>query len=316
MANDKTRPPMSVQIRDLAAITFGILIYTIGFTAFILPHHVVIGGMAGFSTLVYYATGGLLPVAVVMYGTNLLLLAMGWRTLGRGFVMRTLYGMTLASLLIGIMETYFTTHPPFVSSAPMSVILGAVLIGLGVGIYYSHHGTTGGTDIIAAVMEKKSNVSMGRVMMIVDVSIVALSFFLPFDGDMEMRIQARSETIIYGLMAIVIYSVMADRYTAQGRQTIQFIIISEKWEKIAYRISHETGRGVTFWNATGYWTGSEKKVMMVYCRKSNIFPIDRIVHDEDPAAYISISTVRSIYGNGFDSLKIKGKHHKAPKDKE
>ena len=187
----------------------------------------------------------------------------------------------------------------------MSVLLGSVVMGLGIGIYYSHHGTAGGTDIVAAIMEKVSNVSMGRVMMIVDVSIVALSFFLPFDGDMEERIQARSQTIIFGLIAIVIYSWLADRYIASGRQTIQFIILSEKWKDMAFRITHETGRGATIWDAQGYWTGDEKKMMLVWCRKGNILDILRIANEVDPGAYITMSEVRSVYGNGFDSLKLK-----------
>lgn len=294
-------------VRDWAAIVLGIFIYAVGFTVFILPHHIVIGGMAGFSTLIYYASGGLLPVAVVMYGTNILLLICGYRYLGRSFVVRTIFGTTLLSLLIGSVEGYFTSHPPIVTSTPMSVMLGGVLLGLGIGIYYSHHGTTGGTDIVAAIMEKVSNVSMGRVMMIIDVTIVALSFFLPFAGDMEARVQARTETIIFGLLCIVIYSVLADKYIAQGRQTIQFIILSEKWDDMAYRITHETGRGATVWDAQGYWTGNEKKMLLVWCREGNVYDIMRIAYEVDPTAYVTSSTVRSVYGNGFDLLKIKKK---------
>ena len=292
-------------VRDWAAIILGITIYAVGFCVFILPHHIVIGGMAGFSTLIYYATNQMVPVAVAMYGTNIILLLCGFKYLGKGFVVRTVFGMTLLSLLIGLMEGYFTSHPPIVSSTPMSVVLGAVVLGFGVGVYYSHHGTTGGTDIVAAIMEKTTNLSMGRVMMITDVTIVALSFFLPFDGDMEARVQARSQSIIFGLLAIVIYSVVADRYIAQGRQTMQFIILSDHWEKIAHRITHETGRGVTVWNAQGYWTGDEKKVMLVWCRIGNVHQILRIAYEVDPRAYITTSTVRSVYGNGFDYLKIR-----------
>lgn len=300
-------PAFGRGVRDWAAIVLGIAIYAIGFTVFILPHHIVIGGMAGFSTLIYYATGGLLPVAAVMYGTNILLLLCGYRYLGKGFVIRTVFGTTLLSMLIGALEGYFTSHPPIVTSTPMSVMLGAVLLGLGIGIYYSHHGTTGGTDIVAAIMEKISDISMGRVMMIIDVTIVALSFFLPFDGNIEERVQARTQTIIFGLLAIVIYSLLADKYIAQGKQTIQFIILSDKWEKLAYRITHETGRGATIWDAQGYWTGNEKKLMLVWCRETDAFNIYRIVNEVDQTAYVTTSTVRSVYGNGFDSLRIKKK---------
>lgn len=295
------------RFRDWAAITIGIVLYSLSFTIFILPHHIVIGGMAGFSTLIYYASGGKLPVAVVMYGTNLILLAVGFRYLGRRFVVRTIFGATVMSLIIGAIEGYFTSHPPLVTSAPMSVILGSVLMGLGIGIYYSHHGTAGGTDIIAAIMEKISNISMGRVMLIVDMTIVALSFFLPFDGSMEARVQARSQTIIFGLLSILIYSLLADKYIAQGKQTIQFIILSEKWDIMAYRITHETGRGATVWDATGYWTGNEKKILLVWCRQGNVQAIMRIAYEVDPTAYITSSTVRSVYGNGFDDLRPKAK---------
>ena len=300
-------PSFGNSIRDWAAIIAGIAIYAIGFTVFILPHHIVIGGMAGFSTLIYYATGGLLPVAVVMYGTNIILLVCGYKYLGKGFVLRTIFGTTMLSMLIGMVEGYFTSHPPLVTSTPMSVMMGGVLLGLGIGIYYSHHGTTGGTDIVAAIMAHKTDVSMGRVMMIIDVTIVALSFFLPFDGDMEARIQARTETIIFGLLAIVLYSWLADKYIAQEKQTIQFIILSEKWDEMAYRITHETGRGATDWDAQGYWTGNEKKMMLVWCRQVDTYNICRIAHEVDPTAYVTTSTVRSVYGNGFDRLKIKKK---------
>lgn len=297
--------PFGNGLRDLAFITLGIIIYAIGFTVFILPHHIVIGGMAGFSTLIYYATGGLLPLAAIMYGTNILLLICGYRYLGHGFVLRTIFGTTLLSMLIGLVEGYFTTHPPIVTSAPMSVMIGAVLLGLGIGIYYSHHGTTGGTDIVAAIMEHISDISMGRVMMIIDVTIVALSFFLPFDGDMEARVQSRSQTIIFGLLSIVVYSWLADYYIAQGKQTIQFIILSEKWNTMAHRITHETGRGATVWDAQGYWTGDQKKMMLVWCRQTDVDSILRIAHEVDPTAYVTTSTVRSVYGNGFDRLHIK-----------
>lgn len=293
------------QARSFAVITLGIFIYAVGFTVFILPHHIVIGGMAGFSTLVYYASFGKIPVAVTMYGVNLLLLLMGGKLLGKGFVLRTIYGATVLSVLIGLGEGYFTSHPPLVTSTPMSVLMGSMMLGLGIGMYYSHHGTCGGTDIVAAIMAQKTTLSMGRVMMIVDVSIVALSFFLPFDGDMEMRVQVRTETIIYGWMSIFIYSMLADKYMAAGRQTIQFIILSDKWSEIAERITHETGRGLTIWEARGYWTGHDRQMMILWCRKYDTQQIYYIIKSIDEHAYIVTNNVRSVYGNGFDHLRVK-----------
>lgn len=300
------------EVRDLIFIIIGIAIYSIGFTIFILPHHIVIGGMAGFSTLVYYASNQTIPVAVTMYGVNILLLICGYKFLGKGFVVRTIFGATVMSMLIGVLEGYFTSHPPLISDVTMSVAMGSVLLGIGIGVYYSHHGTAGGTDIVAAVMSSISDVSMGRVMMIVDITIVALSFFLPFDGDMEARAQSRTQSIIYGWLAIFLYSYLADKFVYEGRQTVQFIILSDHWEKIAYRITHETGRGVTTWDSQGYWTQNERKMMIVWCRKFNTYSIYNIVKEEDPAAYITTSYVKSVYGNGFDALKLKRHNTKKP----
>lgn len=290
---------------NLAWIVLGIILYSLGFTAFILPHHVVIGGMAGFSTLIYYATAQAVPVAVIMYGTNLLLLALGYKFVGKAFVARTIFGATVMSVAIGCLEGYFTSHPPLVDDTPMSVALGAVLCGIGIGVYYSHHGTAGGTDIVAAVMTSVSNVSVGRVMMIVDISIVAFSFLLPFDGDMEARMQVRTQSIIYGWLSIFLYSYIADKFIYQGRQTVQFIILSERWEPIASRITKETGRGVTTWDGKGYWTGTGRKLMLIWCRRVDMAHILRIVKEEDPSAYITDSFVHSVYGNGFDTLHLK-----------
>lgn len=298
-------PAVANELRDIVYIIVGIVVYSVGFTVFILPHEIVIGGMAGFSTLVFYATGEAVPVAVTMYGTNILLLACGYRFLGKGFVIRTVFGATLMSLVIGMLEGYFTSHPPLIADTTMSVVMGSVLLGIGIGVYYSHHGTAGGTDIVAAIMSSLSDVSMGRVMMIVDISIVAFSFFLPFDGDMEARLQSRTQIIIYGWLSIFLYSYLADKFVYEERQTVQFIIISDNWDRIAYRITHETGRGVTYWEGRGYWTQNERKRMMVWCRKFNTLAIYNIVKEEDPHAYITTSYVKSVYGNGFDALKHK-----------
>lgn len=300
---------------QLIFIVLGILVYSAGFCIFVLPHNVVIGGMAGFSTLVYYASGERIPVAVTMYATNLLLLLIGGRMLGKGFVLRTIFGATMISLFIGLFEGYFMSHPPLVTNTAVSLGLGAVLLGFGIGLYYSNHGTCGGTDIVAAILSQRTSLSMGRVMMIVDITIVALSFFLPFDGDWEARIQVRTESIIYGWLTILVYSVVADKYLQAGRQTVQFFILSNQWQNIAHRITHETGRGATIWDAKGYWTGDARTVVLVWCRKEDTPQMYQIIGQCDPNAYITTSYVHSVYGNGFDNNPlprgtIKSRHSK------
>lgn len=294
-------------VRDYLIIIAGMAVYAIGFTAFILPHEIVIGGMAGFSTLVYFASGGLLPVAVTMYATNILMLVCWYKSLGRQFVVGTVFGVTVLSAVIGLIEGYFTSHPPLVSDPTMSVLMGSVACGIGIGLYYSHKGSAGGTDIVAAIFEKKLNISIGRTMMIIDVAIVTCSFFLPFDGDMDARIQSRVQTIIYGWTSIVIYSLVANYMVNADKQTIQFFILSPKWEDIADSIAHECGRGVTSFDGKGLWTGENRTMLVVWCRQYDADHIYSIVQRIDESAYIIQSKAKSVYGNGFDTLHTKSR---------
>jgi uncharacterized membrane-anchored protein YitT (DUF2179 family) len=156
---------------DYLIIIAGMALYAIGFTVFILPHHIVIGGMAGFSTLVYFASGQHIPVAVTMYAVNIILLVTSFKLLGRSFVIRTVFGATVLSLLIGSIEGFFNSRPPMVADATMSVLMGSVLCGLGIGVYYSHKGSAGGTDIVAAILDKLSNISIGRTMIMVLIAV-------------------------------------------------------------------------------------------------------------------------------------------------
>jgi uncharacterized membrane-anchored protein YitT (DUF2179 family) len=299
-------------IGDYISIVIGMAIYALGFVVFILPHNIVIGGMAGFASLVFFATAGLIPVAVIMYATNGLLLAGSFKIIGRSFVIRTVFGATVLSIFIGAIEGYFTSNPPIIHDTLTSVLTGAILCGIGIGTYYSHGGTAGGTDIVAAIMNKKTNLSVGRTMMYVDLTIVACSFFLPFDGDMEQRLQARAQSIIYGWVAIFIYSYITDKIISSNRRTIQFIIISDKWNEIADAVTHETGRGVTVWNGNGYWTGDQRKILLIWCRHVDAPQMMKIFNRIDTNAYVTYSYIHSVYGNGFDTLKISRKKSPTP----
>jgi len=292
-------------LRDYLMIVAGMVLYAIGFTVFILPHDIVVGGMAGFSTLVYFASGQHIPVAVTMYVVNIFMLVCWHKVLGRKFVIGTVFGASMLSLMIGSIENYFTSHPPIVTDTTMSVLMGSVICGCGIGLYYVHKGSAGGTDIVAAIFEKKSNVSIGRTMMVIDISIVTLSFFLPFDGDLDARIQSRVETIIYGWTSIAIYSFLANYIVKADKQTIQFLILSPKWHEIADNITHRSGRGVTTFDGHGFWTGEDRMLLVVWCRQFDAERIYDIVREIDEGAYIIQSEARSVYGNGFDPL-----HHK------
>lgn len=291
--------------KDYVLIIIGLVLYALGFTAFILPHEVVIGGVSGIGTLVYFATAGLIPVAVTQYGVNLLLLAMAFKVVGRTFVMRTIFGATVISLSIGVFEGYFMSMPPLIPDISMSVILGAIICGIGVGTIFIHNGSSGGTDIVAAMVSKVSNVSIGRTMIFTDMIIVLLSIFLPFEGSIEARIQARVPTIVYGWVVTFIIAYLTDMIINTNRQATQFYIFSTKWEAIADAVIAEAHRGVTVINAEGWYTKREIKVLMVWCRKIESVTIFRIVKSIDENAFITQTNANGVYGKGFDRLKVR-----------
>lgn len=299
-------------IKDYLFIILGLLIYGIGFTAFILPHAIVIGGLSGVGTLVYFATDGRIPVAVTQYVCNLILLAFAYRLVGKTFVLRTIFGATVISLSIGVFESIFMSlEHPLIQDISMSAILGAILCGVGIGLTFVHNGSSGGTDIVAAMVSKVSNVSIGRTMIFTDMMIVVLSIFLPFDGSLQSRITERVPIIVYGWVVSFLVAYMCDMIINTNRQATQFIIFSTRWEEIADRINEEAHRGVTVMDGEGWYTKHPVKILMVWCRKIESVTIFRIVKSVDENAFITQANVNGVYGKGFDTMKVKMKMKKA-----
>lgn len=304
-------------LRDYSGIVFGLMLYAIGFTAFILPHSIVIGGLSGVGTLVYFASGTLIPVAVTQYVCNLILLAFAFRIVGKTFVTRTIFGATVLSLGIGVFENFFMNlGHPIIADISMSAILGGILCGLGIGTVFVHNGSSGGTDIVAAMVSKVSNVSIGRTMIYTDMCIVTCSILLPYDGTFEERLEMRVPLIVYGLVVTFVVSYVTDMIINTNRQATQFIIFSNKWEEIADKINREAQRGVTVLDGTGWYTKHSVKVLMVWCRKIESVTIFRIVKGVDENAFITQANVNGVYGKGFDTMKIKMKKQKEQRHPE
>lgn len=293
-------------LKDYILIVFGLCLYALGFTAFILPHEIVIGGLSGVGTLVYFATRGIIPVAVTQYAANLLLLSIAFKIVGKTFVLRTIFGASVLSLGIGVLENFFMSlGHPLIADISMSAILGGILCGTGVGVVFVHNGSSGGTDIVAAMVSKVSNVSIGRTMIYMDMLIVMSSIFLPFNGPFNERLEARVPIIVYGLVVTYIIAYMTDMIINTNRQATQFIIFSSKWAEIADLINREAQRGVTVLDGEGWYSKKPVKILMVWCRKIESVTIFRIVKSIDDNAFITQANVNGVYGKGFDTMKIK-----------
>ena len=280
--------------KDYIIIALGIAIYAFGFCAFILPYKVVIGGLAGLGTIVYFTTG--IPVAIAQFAMNMTLLAIAFKTVGKTFVIRTIYGAVCISLFIGILQPFFPE--PLVKDQPfLSIVIGGLMCGFAVGTAFVHNGSTGGTDIVAAMASKKTNVSVGRMMLYTDVLIISSSFLLFHE----------IEKTVFGFVVLFLTSYVADMVINTNRQAVQFTIFSSKWEEIATAINDEANRGCTVISGMGWYSKHEVKVLLVMCRKIESVTIFRIIKSIDNDAFITQANVNGVYGKGFDKIKLKMK---------
>lgn len=284
--------------RDYLFIIFGLFLYAFGFSAFIFPQKVVIGGLAGFGTLVFFITdkffGYGVPVAITQYAANLLLLAVAFRSVGKQFVLRTIFGASVLSLFIGLLTPLFPES--LVQSEPfMSVLIGAILCGIGIGLCFTHNGSSGGTDIIAAMVSKHSNVSVGRTMLYTDFCIISSSYFLIH----------RIDTVVFGFVVLVVMSLLCDMIINTTRQAVQFTIFSRHWREIADAINNEAHRGVTVVTGMGWYSKQDVMILIVMCRKIESVTIFRIIKSIDEDAFITQANVNGVYGKGFDAVKLK-----------
>ncbi len=286
-------PKMWVTAKDYVFITLGMAIYAFGFSAFILPEKVVIGGLAGIGTIIYFLTG--IPVAVSQFVINIILLALAYKIVGKHFVIGTLYGVVLISVFVGVFVPLFQdgfTHEPF-----MNVVIGGVLCGLGIGLAFSHNGSSGGTDIVAAIVNKYSNVTIGRMILYTDVVIISSSFFLFHHAD----------KMVFGFVVLFMVSYMADMVINTNRQAVQFTIFSKHWREIATAINNDAHRGCTVLNGMGWYSKGDVKILLVMCRKIESVTISRIIKSIDPEAFVTQANVNGVYGKGFDELKVRMK---------
>ncbi len=298
-----------ISAKDYIFITFGLCLYAFAFSAFIAPENVVIGGMAGIGQLIYFITEKIfdhgLPIAISIYALNVVLLIIAYKTVSRTFVVRTIFGVSVLALLIGVLQPLFK-EPIVQQETFMNVIIGGMLCGLGIGIAFVHNGSSGGVDIIAAMVSKHSNISIGRTMQICDFCIVTSSILLP---------RSEGEVIaspVYGYIVLLIVPFMADMMINSNRQAVQFTIFSRYWQEIATTINNEAHRGCTVLSGMGWYSKQEVKVLIVICRKYEAMTVFRIIRAIDKDAFITQANVNGVYGQGFDELKLKMKspsHH-------
>ncbi len=280
-------------MKDFMFIVFGILLYAIGYTAFILPERVVMGGVAGLSALIYYATN--IPAGISIFVLNITLLVIAFSALTKQFVVRTIVGVLLLSLFIGSLQPLFQAFSIITAGEDkfMHVLIGGMLSGAGLGVVFSHNGSTGGTDILTVLLTKHFNLSFGRAMQFIDCTIIGSSYLL-FHS---------METIVYGIVFTLVASYVCDFVVNGSRQTVQFLIISKHYKEIADTINRRVNRGVTVIEGKGWYSKENVEMLVVLSRKYESQDIFAVIKQIDPQAVVSQTFCHGVFGEGFDKIK-------------
>ena len=279
-------------IRDYIFIVVGTLLYGFGFNGFILSNEIVPGGLTGLCSLLYFTTG--IPVSLSVAAVNILLLVVAYKVLGFRFMINSVFG--IASLTFSLMFfEWLLKNQPIIQGEPfMSIVIGGVLCGVGLGIVFSANGSTGGTDIVGAIINKYRNVSIGRALFFCDIFVIGSSYFIFQSVD----------KIVFGFVEMAINNYVLDMVLNANNQSIQFLIFSQKHEEIVARILSDLNRGCTLLEGTGGYSKEPVKVIVLLARSRESVTIFRLIKSVDPQAFISQSSVRGVYGEGFDPIKV------------
>ena len=292
------------EVQDYVFITLGLLLYSFGFTVFLMPYEIVTGGVAGISAIVFYATG--FQIEYTYFLINAALLVVALRLLGWRFLSKTIYAIAMLSFLLGYFQTLLPTDAEghFVKILGegqdfMSLVLGCTMTGSALGIVFLNNGSTGGTDIIAASVNKFRDVSLGTVLAFIDLLIIGSCLLIPQFGTMLQR----ATMVVFGLCTMLIENFMLDFLMNHQRQSVQFMIFSKRWQEIANAIGTRLDHGVTILDGHGWYTGHERKVLCILAKKRESQLIFRIIKEIDPQAFVSQSAVIGVFGEGFEIIK-------------
>ena len=304
-----TKKSVFTFVKEYAIMTLGILLYVMGWVLFLIPNNLVGGGVSGISSIVQYATNGVIKLGTVYFVVNAVLLVIGMLTLGKAFGGKTIYAVILASVglnaLQGLIPADITQILAIQNGKLMSTIMGGIMAGAGIGMTMSQGGSTGGTDIIALVVNKYRNVSPGRMILWMDVVIILSSLLVPSytaSGDLLPWPEIIT-TVVYGFILVVICSSVLDLYLSGSRQSVQLFILSPKYQEIADLITNELHRGVTVLDGKGWYTKQNTEVLMVITRRTDVSILLRMIKSVDPNAFLSVTSVTGVYGKGFDQIK-------------
>lgn len=301
------------EVRDYIQITLALILYSFGFTFFLMPYEIVTGGVTGIAVIVYYATE--FPNSYTYFLINATLLVMALKILGVRFLMKTIYATFVLSFLLWYMKQLAPVDEAgnmvkILGEGQdfMSLLIGCLMTGSALGLTFLANGSTGGTDIIAASVHKFRDVSLGTVLIAIDFLIIFSCLFIPQFGTFMHRLTMT----VFGFCTMLIENFMLDYSMSRQRQSVQFMIFSKRFHEIATALSQQTDHTMTILDGHGWYSGKDMKVIVLLAKKNESVTIFRIIKMIDPNAFVSQSAVIGVYGEGFDKIKVRVKKKKLP----
>lgn len=296
------------ELKDYVGITLALVLYAFGFTFFLMPYEIVTGGVAGIAAIVYYATS--FPNSYTYFLINATLLVVALKILGMKFLMKTIYATLMLSFLLWLMKEVAPVDEAgnmikILGEGQdfMSLLIGCLMTGTALGLTFLYNGSTGGTDIIAASINKYHDFSLGTILLFADFIIIGSCLFIPQFGTFLERMTM----VVFGFCTMIIENFMLDYIMNRQRQSVQFMIFSKKYQDIAKTLALQTDHTMTILDGHGWYSGKEVKVIVLLAKKSESVTIFRIVKMIDPNAFVSQSAVIGVFGEGFDIIKVKVK---------
>lgn len=283
-------PTTKMVLLDYLLITVGMSLYVLGWSIFLIPAKITGGGISGVSALIYYTSG--IPIWISYLIINAFLLLLALKILGASFGVKTIWCLGVATVLFSVTDNLLAQ--PIVQENFLAAVIGGMMGGLGIGLVFTRGGSTGGTDIIAMIVNKYRNVSPGRVILYCDVIIIGSSYFVSHDPG----------KMVYGFVTMWVVSYTIDSILSGSNASAQILIFSKNFREIAEYINHDARRGCTVLEGTGWYSKENVKIVMTVVRKSESSELLRQVKQIDPHAFISMGSVMGVYGEGFDNIKI------------
>lgn len=277
---------------DYLLITVGTLIYVMAWTSFLIPNGMASGGLTGLCTIIQYGTG--MPVAWTFPIINVLLLVMGFLVMGNAFGIKTIYVIGLSSLLFKILPEFSALEVIMENQGLTVALVGGSLEALGIGLVLLRGGSTGGTDIVAMMINKYWPVSPGRVYLVSDIFIILSVLLVPDKGVVD---------VIYAYFVMLVFSFGVDFVVLGNKSSVQLLVFSTRYQEIADHIINDVQRGVTALKSIGWYSQKESRVLLIILRKNQMTEVINEIKNIDKDAFVSVSSANSVYGEGFEEIK-------------